>query len=72
MEATIAPKARSDIAGILEWTHDNFGLRTMRRYAKLIQTALEDIAGDPECKESESRPEIAKNCRTCHLFHSRK
>jgi plasmid stabilization system protein ParE len=33
MDVLIAPKARSDIAGILAWTEENFGLRTLKRYA---------------------------------------
>jgi toxin ParE1/3/4 len=72
MNVIIAPKARSDIASILEWTHEDFGPQTMNRYAKLIKTAIEEIAADPECAGSEPRPEIAKNCRTYHLVHGRK
>jgi plasmid stabilization system protein ParE len=33
MEFVIAPKARSDIASILAWTHENFGLLTLKRYS---------------------------------------
>lgn len=44
----------------------------MNRYAKLIKTAIEEIAADSEAAGSESRPEIAENCRTYHLFHCRK
>ena len=72
MNVIIAPKARSDIAGILEWTHENFGPQTTKRYAKLIETAIQEIAADPERTGSEPRPEIAKKCRTYHLVHSRK
>jgi toxin ParE1/3/4 len=72
MEVIIAPKARSDIVTILEWTHENFGPRIMQRYAELIKTAIQEIAGDLELMGSEPRPDIAKNCRTYHLFHSRR
>ena len=72
MEAIIAPKARSDIANILVWTDENFGPRIMQRYAKLIKTAFEAIAANPQLDGSVPCPEVAKNCRTYHLFHSRK
>jgi plasmid stabilization system protein ParE len=47
MEVIIAPKARSDIASILAWTEENFGPQTLKRYAKLIAKAIEQIADDP-------------------------
>lgn len=72
MNVIVAPKARSDIASILAWTQENFGPQTLKRYARLIQTAIDDIAEDPACAGSVSRPEIAENCRTYHLIHSRK
>ena len=72
MDAIIAPKARSDIANILAWTDENFGPRIMQRYARLIKTAIQEIAANPELAGSVPRPEIAKNCRTYHLFFSRR
>src|SRR5262249_1590911 len=72
MEIIIAPKAKSDMVGILAWTCDNFGIQTMRRYANLIQTAIEGVAANPEVAGSDNRPELAKGCRTYHIFHSRK
>jgi toxin ParE1/3/4 len=71
MEVIIAPKARADIASILAWTEENFGTQTLKRYGKLIATAIEQVAGDPDLAGSSTRPEIAKNCRTYHLFFSR-
>jgi toxin ParE1/3/4 len=71
MELVIAPKARSDIASILAWTHENFGPLTLKRYSKLIETAIAEIAANPDLAGSVRRPEIADNCRTYHLFHSR-
>jgi toxin ParE1/3/4 len=72
MEVIIAPKARRDIANILFWSQENFGLRARRRYAKLIETAIAEIAANPDCLGSMHRPEIANNCRTYHHFHARK
>ncbi len=71
MNLIIAPKARSDISSILAWTLESFGAQIMDRYERLIKTAVEEIEADPEVAQSELRPEIAKNCRTYHLFHSR-
>jgi toxin ParE1/3/4 len=72
MTVRIAPRARADIAGILAWTRDNFGPRTLARYANLIETAIEQVAADPVIIGSEHRPEIAAHCRTYHLVHARK
>jgi toxin ParE1/3/4 len=72
MDVIVAPKARSDIAGILAWTEENFGARTLKRYAKLIQTAIEEVAADPQLAGSVQRPEIADHCRTYHLYWSHK
>ena len=72
MEVIIAPKARSDIASILAWTEANFGPQTLKRYAKLITTAIEQIAENPERAGSRERSEIAEHCRTYHLYFSRK
>jgi toxin ParE1/3/4 len=72
MDVIIAPKARNDIASILTWTQENFGPQTLKRYTRLIQTAIEEVAEDPERWGSTPRPEIAENIRTYHLVHSRK
>lgn len=72
MDVIIAPKARSDIADILAWTEENFGPRTTARYGRLIATAIEHVAANPELVGSVPRPEIAAHCRTYHLDFSRK
>lgn len=72
MEVIISPAARGDIAGILAWTEENFGSQTRRRYAKLLATAIEEIAKSPDLPGCRHRPEIAAKCRTYHLFFSRK
>lgn len=72
MDIIIAPKARADIASILAWTQKNFGPRTLKRYSKLLQTAIEQVAADPDLPGCSHRPEIAEHCRTYHLIHSRK
>lgn len=71
MEVIIAPAARNDIADILAWTKETFGLQVLRRYAKLIATAIAEVAADPDLAGSRRRPEIADRCRTYHLYFSR-
>jgi toxin ParE1/3/4 len=72
MKVIVAPKARDDILCILAWTHEDVGPQSLKRYQKLIQTAIEEIAANPELVGSVQRPEIAEHCRTYHLFHARK
>jgi toxin ParE1/3/4 len=72
MDVIIAPRARSDIANILAWTGENFGPQHLKLYGKLIASAIEQVAANPELVGSSKRPEIADNCRTYHLFFSRK
>jgi toxin ParE1/3/4 len=72
MEVIVAPKARADIARILAWTAEKFGPKSLRRYAILIATAIEQIAENPTLAGSCFRPEIADHCRTYHLYFSRK
>ena len=60
MDLIIAPKARGDIAGILTWTAENFGPQTLRRYAKLLATALGEVAASPTSKFCSLRT----GCRT--------
>jgi plasmid stabilization system protein ParE len=55
MDVIIAPKARSDIASILAWTEENFGPQTLKRYGKLIATAIEQVAENPELAGSTQR-----------------
>jgi toxin ParE1/3/4 len=71
MDVVIAPQARRDIASILAWTEEHFGLQSLTGYANLIATAIEHIAEDLERAGSNQRNEIAKNCRTYHLNYSR-
>jgi toxin ParE1/3/4 len=72
MEYTVAPEALSDISKILAWSEENFGPQTAHRYRKLVMTAIEDVAADPESAGSMQRPETAEGWRTYHLYCSRK
>jgi toxin ParE1/3/4 len=72
MEVIIAPLARADIKSILAWTEQNFGPIIFERYSALIETAIEQIADNPEIHGSVHRPELAENCRIFHLSQCRK
>jgi plasmid stabilization system protein ParE len=72
MEVIVAPKARGDIASILAWTEEYIGRLTLKRYAKLIATAIEPIAENPDRAGSTQWPEIAASWRNYHLYFSRK
>ena len=66
-----SPRAETDIAAILEWTHENFGEKARVRYEALLVRAIRDVAEAPERAGSRARPEIAGEARTYHLRHSR-
>lgn len=65
------PLARQDIAGILIWSEERFGQTIQARYARLLDTALQDIAADPERLGSRARPDVRAGIRTYHLLSSR-
>jgi toxin ParE1/3/4 len=63
--------AEDDITGILFRTAEQYGEIAKLRYEKLLVTALQDIAADPERTGSLARPEIGASVRSYHLRHSR-
>jgi toxin ParE1/3/4 len=67
----IAPAAESDIASILDWSHEHFGPEARGRYEVLIVQAIVDVADNPDRAGVNSRPEIAAAARTYHLINSR-
>jgi toxin ParE1/3/4 len=67
----ITPLADEDIITILAWSEERFGPNVQERYARLIDTAISDIAADPERPGSRARPELAQGIRTYHLSFSR-
>jgi plasmid stabilization system protein ParE len=48
MDVILAPQARRDIANILAWTEENFGPQALKRYTKLMATAIEHVAENPD------------------------
>jgi len=68
----LSPRAEEDIAAILAWTDEHFGRAARRRYEALLVQAILDVAADPERPGATTRPEIAADARTYHLWHSRR
>jgi toxin ParE1/3/4 len=67
----LAPAAQRDVVGILAWSEERFGASVRMRYERLIETAIRDIATDPEHLGSRARPEVGPGIRTYHLSSSR-
>jgi toxin ParE1/3/4 len=67
----LARAAREDIVALLAYTQANFGQVARVRYLRLIETALLDIAEDPDRIGSVARPELGKSIRSYHLRFSR-
>ncbi len=59
-----APRARRDIREILDWTADHFGNEQAERYNGLIESAVAEIAQDPNQVRARSRPELHPSART--------
>jgi toxin ParE1/3/4 len=68
----VAHAARDDLEDILEWTASAFGTIGRKRYEALIQTALTDLAADPNRTGTRQRSDIGKGIYTYHLSSSSK
>jgi toxin ParE1/3/4 len=66
-----APASR-DIAALLDWSEKHFGATARRHYEILLQTALVDLANDPERPGNAERVQLGAGRRVYHLRHSRK
>jgi toxin ParE1/3/4 len=63
--------AENDIVEILAWSEAQFGATARRRYERLIEAGLIDIAVDPFRRGSLARPELGQDVRIWHLRRSR-
>lgn len=68
----LAAPARTDIAGLLDWSAEHFGQAGRLRYEALLETALKDIAAEPGRAGSREEPQLAPGLRICHLRLSRR
>lgn len=67
----LSAAAQADLAGILAWTQDHFGIPARLRYQALIVSALRDLAAQPDRPGSTQRPELGEGVRSWHLRLSR-
>jgi len=67
----ITPRARANIEDVLDWSEMWFGELAQIRYAALIQTAIDDVAANPNRVGSRARPELGRGMRSWHLRLSR-
>lgn len=68
----LAHMARNDIEDILQWTTRQFGAAGRKRYEKLIQTALLNLARDPNRIGVRQRQDIGNAICSYHLSSSRR
>jgi toxin ParE1/3/4 len=67
----LARSAQEDIIDLLAYTEVNFGEIARLRYERLLDTALRDIAAEPDRAGSVARPEVGVGVRSYHLRYSR-
>jgi len=65
------PAARTDIKDALRWSLLHFGEKALRRYKRLIEVALLDIATNPLRTHSYELSGLQPGIRFYHLRHSR-
>ena len=63
--------AEHDIAELLDWSRENFGMAARRRYEVLVAAALSDLAHDWQRLGSVKRDDLGAGWRLYHLRHSR-
>ena|SRR5271166_745444 len=63
--------AERDIADLLDWSGEVFGLAARQRYEALVAAALRDIARDWQRVGSVRRDDLGAGWRIYHLRHSR-
>ena len=66
----LSAAAEDDIIDLLAYTASRFGEAAQRRYQRLLNKALRDIAADPERAGSIARPELGSGVRSYYLIHS--
>ena len=59
--------AELDVANILKWTTENFGVRQSRVYRDTIVQAIGELADGPDVAGSKARDEIMPGLRTLHV-----
>lgn len=63
--------AVADVADLLDWSEEQFGVAAQERYEALIHHAIGDIAAEPLRRGSTERPELGPGVRSWHIRSSR-
>jgi toxin ParE1/3/4 len=63
--------AERDIADLLDWSEETFGLAARRRYEALVAAALSDLVQDWRRSGSVKRDDLCAGWRLYHIRHSR-
>ena len=71
MRLTRSQQTIQDIEDALFNSAVSFGKPAARRYRNLIQTAMRDVAADPELTDSSTISSAPENLRIYHLRHSK-
>ena len=66
-QVRLTSAADTDIANILGWTLAEFGGGQMRRYSKLLRSAVAVLADGPDVSGVRKREEIGPGLRTLHV-----
>ena len=55
------------MANILRWTLGEFGTEQMRRYSRLLESAVAALVGGPDIPGARTREDIGPGLRTLHV-----
>lgn len=71
MTYRLSASAQADIARILAWSEEQFGVRARERYQALIVAAIRDAANADDGLGAVPRPELGTGVFSWHLSRSR-
>ena len=63
----LAASAEADYQNILRWTAEHFGTLQARRYAQILESAIEELTEGPEIPGSRERSDIGTGIRILHV-----
>ncbi|WP_323147908.1 type II toxin-antitoxin system RelE/ParE family toxin [Pseudomonas oryzihabitans] len=72
MKYRISAEARQDLADILVYSAQQFGLAARKRYQSLLVGSFNLIATDPYGPVSRARDELYEGLRSLHLAHAQR
>ena len=63
----LAASAEADYQNILRWTAEHFGTLQARRYAQILESAIEELTEGPEVSQCRERSDIGSGIRLLHV-----